>query len=436
MTVFIMVVAFAWSIYCSFREIKPEYITLVALTFYFVYYILGGWLFPDVYFPYLNEKNYAYAVFFPVVISALLLASFFGNTLLLTMPSKRRIENKNAHPLLGFYFLAFLYSMLIVVFIVQSDFGIVGGSGDTLQNVNTRTSLVYENKLYSYVSYAVFYTLPLISLVFFEYEKKKLAISLLVLCAIAISITGQKSSLVLVLLTVFFYFLLKFGLLRASKLAVIPFILVVFSLISIVLIWNQDTLTGSLTTNIYLSFKGILERVTLTGTRLVSEYIYLVDTLQISIDKKPSGQPISMFVYDMIESDGLVGSKPAHISLIQYLTNGMPSVFIATFLLYFFYFFVKFVVEIELVDSRFLIAINSWILVSIVNATITDSFMHISAWLFSVLFMLGALIAIGYFPRLLNGSSLINVPFKSLILNVVSIVAFLYFIQGLVRGLL
>ncbi|MBU2862999.1 hypothetical protein KO489_03995 [Reinekea forsetii] len=438
MLIILLCLTLLWAVYCSFRRYKPEYITIVSLSFLFIYYIIGGWLFSDVYFPMLKEKVYVYAVIFPVIVSALFLASIVGNIAILSIPFKpriQRIKSIRRQSLLGFYGLAIFYSILIIGFILESGFGIFGSSGGIQENVSARTALVYENRLYTYVSYAVFFIIPLVSIIFIEFGRKWIAFFLLILSAGAIAITGQKSSLALVLLTVFFYFLIKFGFLRALKLIAIPFFVVVVALVTIVMIWNQDSLTGSFGTNLYLSSKGILERVTLTGTKLASEYIYLTDTIEIGIENKPTGKPISMFVYDLIEADGLVGSKPAHIFFVKYFTDGIAFAFLATFFLYLFYFIVKIIADIDLVDQRYVVAINAWILVSIVNSTITDSFMHISAWLFSVLYLFGASISIVGVARVLSRNRTIKVPFSSLSLNVLCVGAFFFYIQGFVRGL-
>ena len=438
MIFFVYSICLAWSIYTATRKVKPEFITLISLVSFMGYYVIGGYLFSDEYFTFVQKKNYAINTFFPTIILAITLASIFGNLLIIISKFKFKDYKYANDKSLALILITLPYIIVIYFFIFQSGFQVF--SQNSLSEASIlRTKLVYESNIYSIASYASFYVIPFISLILLQQRKIVLPLFLLFSSTLAMTLTGQKLYLGLNLAIIFFYYLYNSELKSASKKLLFIFALFISVLILVVWILNKDSLTFDFLTNLILVVRGISERIMLVGTVVATEYMYLADLLNNDLSLKPQSQPVSQFVYEAIngERENIIGSKPAHISIVQYLKNGMLISLFVTFFTYLSLYCLKFFSDIIFFDKRFAKAVNIYILVAVINLTITDSIQYLLSWLFSIFYIFGATIVLNTFFLILKKNKLCAYfPFKVELLNYIAIFCFIYYAQGIIRGIL
>lgn len=431
----ILLFAISWGVYTANKK-QPEFITIISILFFSIYYVLGFYLYGPEYFPYEEQKKYAMNIVLPIILASIFFASVIGNLLFIPFKNCRPIRSPAVMSFRGVYFLIGLYILIFSIFLFNSNFGIFSSSEGVSDNINIRTNLVYENKFYSHVSYGVFFVLPFLALLLIERKKSIIAYLILLISAFIIGITGQKSSLVIVLLTLFFYFLIDKGLFKSIKYSFMPSILVIFAMLAIVIIWNKDSLTYGVLVNLKLAFLGVTERVFLVGAQLVTEYIYVSDNLDVDLQNIPDGKVVSMYIYDLIENDGLKGTKPIHLSFELYLEHSLLYIFIVTFFLYLLLYVFKVYVDTCLSVYGFAKAINAWILVLIVNMTITNSYLFLTAWLFSIMMIMGCIVFFGNLSALFEVERKLNLLSRHIAVNFVFVFVFVYFLQGFVRSFL
>jgi hypothetical protein len=439
MIILFYLLSLVWAIYAASRKKKPELITIVSLVSFIGYYVIGGYLFPDEYFAFVDEKNYAISTLFPTTILAILIASLFGN-ILINFPLLKLKKKYTSDSFIALTVLTFAYLIVVFLFMWQIGYEIFFAES-LLQYSVLRTDFVYESKLYNICFYASAYVLPFISLIFLQQNRVIFSLFILLITTLAMTLTGQKLFIVANLLLFFFFYIYNYGLKYAVKKTILLFFITILFLILIVWSFNKDTLTFEFSTNLTLVATGIIERVTLSGTVVATQYIYLAEEFNNDLlSLKPQEQSISMFVYEVIKGEvnnNVKGSIPAHIAFVQYLKhNNLLICFFTTFLIYFMLFFFKAASEIIFYDKRFAKAVNVWILVAIINLTITDSYQYLSSWLFSVLYVFGAIIFLNNFFLFFKGRFYASVPFKITAINFIAICSFFYYLQGLVRTFL